>query len=236
MSQTRRCLLLSTLILFLSPELWSSEVEIGGLRKVRARVKSGGAGQLCEVSFLPVSCFDAQTNRVVNQRKAREYALMALAKDAGVAGAMNGDFSAPGLRPTSALVINGDRITQTFEASGVEQAPSAPALAKEDAKHQANTRSSGFAPSSSPGLLSCIHDMRGTLQTIVSSLEEQLTFVGSAAAPEDAIAAIEGNAEDVFRQFEQEVKSQTMLLQEAIQNKSAFLKHLKDAYESTRKR
>lgn len=240
MAQTRKCLLLCSLMLLLSPELWSSEIDFGGLRKVQARVKSGGAGKLCEVSFLAVSCFDSKTNRAVNQRKARDYALMALAKDAGI---VNGDFSAPDLRPISAPVINGNRLTQTFEASGVDRSHPVPALAQEGVKRHANTRVPASASLCSPGLLSCFHDMRVTLQAIAGSLEEELTLTGSAASLEEAIASIEGNAQDVFQRFEQEVKSQTLLLNiekqsllgETSQRQSAFLKHLRAAYESAQK-
>lgn len=221
--------------------LWSLDVEIGGLRKVRASVQRGGAGLLCEVSFLPVSCFDASTNQMVNQKKAREYALLALARNAGIA---SGAVSAPGLRPVSPAALNGDRLTQVFEAAAVHRAaPPPPDGNRPVLEEKGNPGAHRPEVRTSPSLLSCMDDMRETLRAMVGSFEEQTTLVGQSPSAEDSTAALEAAAEDAFTRFEREVKSQPLLLQvekqalleEAKHLKSAFLRNLKAAYESARK-
>jgi hypothetical protein len=226
--------------LILSSALRASDVEIGGLRKVRATVGSGGAGIICEVSFTPVSCFNAATNQLVNQRKAREYALLAMAKNAGVVA---GGISATDLRPISSAVINGDRLTQTFEASGIRRLDSFPKDEAPLSPGSGISRSTAAVARSGPSLLSCMDDMQETLKTLADEFDQKVVESGRALLNDDEVAGLESAAEDAFGRFESEVKRQSLLLQlekqtlitDTQKRKAAFLKNLKAAYEAAEK-
>ena len=58
----------------------TSTIDLGGLRKAKAVLTITDTDYVVKMRMLPVQCFDAPTNAMLNREKARELALQALAK------------------------------------------------------------------------------------------------------------------------------------------------------------
>ena len=90
-------------VLGLAPAVFSSvaadatsAIDLGGLRQAKAVLTVTDAEYVVKVRMLPVECFDAPTNARLNREKARELALLALAKHLSAGEAA--EFSVSGVQ------------------------------------------------------------------------------------------------------------------------------------------
>ena len=214
---------------------------LGGPRKVDAVVKHDSAGFQCELSFIPVACFDPATNRQVNLAKSREFALQSLAKAAGVT---NGNITVTKLMVVRPLEIKDSRASILYKADHVEAAATVVVSADKNNSVVAKT------PNNTPpvetvtqtvkeqSLLSCLVDMRSTLQEVNTRLLGAVSALIPDAGLDESVADLEQTGVKSFERLEADAKAEKLLLTieksdltaEIGQRHRAFLDSLTAAY------
>jgi hypothetical protein len=226
---------------FSAASVGAVDVEIGGLRNVRATVSREASRVTCKVSFIPVSCFDPAMNRMVNQQKAQAYALLALAKDVGL---RNGTVSASDFHPVTTPVIEANRFTATYQADGIKRLEDRMAASDQALRGNAASnpvRTDGGAHTEN--LLSCLDDMRATLMTLTNAFGEQTAKIKSGDTLEETVAGLENSGIIAYGKLASEVKGQKLLLQiekddllaEIKLSRDSFLRRLEGTYATLKK-
>jgi len=221
----------------------SQEIELGGLRKARAVVGKNENGYYCSVSFIPVSCFDAQINRQINQRKARSYSTRAFATFVGVKG--KGSVTIKHLALVEDSGVQEGRAIFLYSAAGLTvPAPSA----------AGHVRKSGVSKSIESAavkdslvvnmadeqtLLGCYDDYRETLQALQQGLFAEISNIDREGL-EDQIWSAEDRGLSAYEKLSAKIRSEKLLLsveKEQIclavkRSQGAFLNHLGEVYKT----
>ncbi len=222
-------------VIFLSFAGNAAELEIGGVRQVRANVTHETAKIVCKVSFISVSCFDAGMNRIVNQQKARAYAVQAMSRAHGLADGM---VSASNLHSVTMPIIEANRLTVTYQADDIKLLQERKSTSDHSARNDTDSKPVTTDTTWGTNLLACLDDTRATLQTITIAFQEQVARLKADDALDDAIAALENSGVDAFETLAKEVKNQKLLLQiekdellpQIKRSRDEFLKNLAKAY------
>jgi len=221
----------------------SQEIDLGGLRKARAVVGKDESGYHCSVSFIPVSCFDAQINRQINQRKARSYSARAFASFVGVKGKCSVTIKHLALVEDSG--VQEGRAIFLYSAAGVTVAAPSPA------RHVRKSGVSKIGESATvkdnlvvnmadeQTLLGCHHDYRDTLQVLEQGLFAEISNIDRENL-EDQIASAEDRGFSAYEKLFAKVRSEKLLLSVEKEQMSlgvkrsqdAFLKRLGEVYEA----
>ncbi len=226
---------------FIASSAMAADVEIGGLRNVRASVSRDAQRVICKVNFIPVSCFDPAVNRMVNQQKAQAYALLALAMDLG-----SGDttVSASNFHPVTTPVIEANRLTVTYQADSIKRLEGVRTASDQPRKdHFASSTVSTDGGSHTKNLLSCLYDMRATLMTLNSAFQEQTAKIQSGDTLEDTVAEMENFGTVAYDKLASEVKGEGRLLgiekddllTEIKRSRDSFLERLERTYAKLKK-
>jgi hypothetical protein len=219
----------------------AANVEIGGLRNVRVSVSRDAQRVICEVNFIPVSCFDPAVNRMVNQQKAQAYAMLALAMDLG---SRDGTVSASNFHPVTTPVIEANRLTVTYQADCIKRLEGARTASDQPLKeHVAPSTVSTDGGSQTKNLLSCLYDMRATLMTLNSAFQEQTAKIQSGNTLEDIVAEMENFGTVAYDKLASEAKGERLLLgiekddllAEIKRSRDSFLERLKRVYGTLKK-
>lgn len=218
----------------------AAELEMGGVRQVRATVTHEASGIICKVSFIPVSCFDAAMNHVVNQQKARAYALQAMSKAQGMP---DGTVSTPSLRPATTPTIEAGRLTVTYQADDIKLVREHKTASDLTSKKNSGVNPGKTNPAREMNLLACLDDIRATIQTVTVAFQEQVASLKVRDDLDDAISALESSGMGAFEKLAKEVKNQKLLLQiekdellpQIKCSRDEFLKNLANAYASLQK-
>jgi len=220
----------------------AKDFEIGGHRKVRATVTVEASRVVCRVGFIPVSCFDAAINRKVNQQKAQTYALLAMTIASGL---QQGTVSAPNLHPVTPPSMEDGRLSVTYQADAIKTSEVAQIkMAHSHPNPPVSKTAATDGADSGRSLVSCLDDMRETLQAINHAFDEQTSELKAGDALEDNIADLEAAGIVAFDKLAMEAKDEKMLLQIEREDllsglrlsREVFLKNLETAYASLRTR
>jgi hypothetical protein len=228
-------------VVYIASSAAAADVEIGGLRNVRASVSRDAQGVICKVNFIPVSCFDTAVNRVVNQQKAQSYALLALAMDLG---SRDATVSASDFHPVTPPVIEANRLTVTYQAHDIKRSDEVSTGSVQPRKgHLAFRIASTDGGSHTKNLLSCFDDMRATLITLNSAFQEQVAKIQPSDTIEDIVAEMENCATVAYDTLASEVKGERLLLEiekddlsnEIKRSRHSFLQKLERSYATLKK-
>lgn len=221
----------------------SITIEFGGGRKAKAVVQKLDDGYRCSVSFVPVGCFDAVTNKKINCRKGRAYAMKAFAMFIGV---KDGVIIVEEMVATQGLRLQNRRVTIDFAAANVRNAPES--VIKQQSKGRTlpvddkgagqNLTVEKFVGS----LLECKDDYLATLK----GLDDILAALVSSLTPDDLddkVAGIEGQGLDTLDIFSSKVSAEILLLdyekeqvlQSINKSRKEFIRSLKEAYLANQK-
>lgn len=231
---------LTFLVTFLGLAGNAAELEMGGVRQVRATVTHEASGIICKVSFIPVSCFDIAMNQIVNQQKARAYAVQAMCKAQGMP---DGTVSAPNLHSITTPAIEANRLTVTYQADGIKLLQEHKATSDLASKGNFRAKPGETNSAREMNLLACLDDTRATIQTVTDAFQEQVAGLKMRDDLDDAISALESSGMGAFEKLDKEVENQKLLLQiekdellpQIKCNRVEFLKNLANAYASLRK-
>ena len=208
----------------------SMPLDLGGLRKVNAIVKRNQEGFECEVSFLAVNCFSPGTNRRINLSKSREYVIQSLAKAEGVT---RGTIKISKLTVARPLEVKGRLASITYQAENVEAT-----AASRPAKSLAGSETVGVNVNKEKTLLSCLEDMRSTLESLDTLLREDIAALKLGADVESDVADLEQRGIDDYKRLQDESAAEKLLLStekaslssEIEQKRRAFLDRLSSAF------
>lgn len=245
--RTFQCLVSSA---FFASNVGAVDLDFGGPRQVRATVTRDSSGILCSVSFAPVSCFDVSLNRSINQQKARDYAVIAMARAAGLRENTAAAFSATNLRTVDGATDRGGRFQCSYRADSVtasardaatgriHSGPDSPSVSRETEARPA------VGPE--PDLLTCLDDLRATLGALEAEFSGRIGGIRSVDGREldDFTAVLENGAIEAFARFEREVGEQRLLLEversellrETADFRQSFLEDLAGAYRARREK
>ena len=216
----------ATALLSSSPS-WAEkppEIEIGGMRQVKAVVEKNEEGYRCSLSFIPVSCFDDGTNDKVNQRKSRQYVARALALSAGIKD--QGKLAIKHLVLVENLPVKEGRASYVYSASAVSVI-SASSPAHEDVPEAARTRASETDQAAEDNidqvidqvieihggetLLGRLGDYRETLLALEKEFFSSIEGLDSERL-DDAVADLEDRVITAYEKFSTKVRSEDLLL------------------------
>ncbi len=217
-----------------------SDINLGGLRKVHATIKPGASHLVCEINFIPVSCFDLALNSKVNKQKARAYALCAIAKASGI---RENEVSAANLRLLSSPATHENRYHATFQLDRVVKAQNKTTVKSSSSLPKANTKVLLGDENKETNLLSCRNDLQETLETVLESFEEQIRQLTANDKLDDQVASIESGGIDVFNKLSNDIKNEKLLLQIEKQellkivktHTDSFMTQLNEAYQQKAK-
>ena len=208
----------------------ATEIEIGGPRHVRASIEKLSGGATCRIRFVPVSCFDQVTNNSINRAKSELYAYQALSKMVGV---KPGQAVEASCRPLAAQEVrNGDwSISYQFEGIKVRDQPPAAPHGGSDGNGNGVPAPSAVAADAGPNggdLLSCVDDMRGTIDSLTRVLNCQLERIAPGERLDETCVDLESNTSAAFARLSGAIQSQKMLLGTEKEGLLAELKKHKD--------
>ena len=226
----------------------AADLDFGGPRQVRATVSRDSSGILCSVSFAPVSCFDVSLNRSVNQQKARDYAVIAMARAAGLRENTAAALSATNLRSVDGATDRGGRFQCSYRADSVTVSATDGATRRihsgPDSPKDSQQPESRPAVGPEPDLLTCLDDLRATLGALEAEFSGRIGGIRSVDGREldDSTAVLENGAIEALARFEREVGEQRLLLEversellrETADFRQSFLEDLAGAYRARR--
>ena len=211
-------------------------IDIGGPRKVNVMVSIESSKVICSVSFLPVSCFDTSLNRMVNQRKSRAYARLAMAKATGIQG---GGVSTTTLNSVTPLEMKGERVYVTYHADFIKSADvrETPSFKSQESQEVAQAATNDNKELVTD-LFSCEQETRATIHAMNEALEHRISQIKVGENLENTVADLESGGTDAFDKLFEETKNEKLLLQieknsllEGIKlSRKIFLKNLAKAY------
>jgi len=214
----------------------ATEIDLGGLRMVRATLTHESSRIVCKVSFIPVTCFDAGTNLLVNGQKARMYVVHAITK---AHGHTPGTVVISNLTPVAPPDIVANRYVIAYVAKGVEVVRK-DSLSDDAAENESlRTRVDKAKETHELNLLTCFEDTRSTLHFLVDAFQERISSLQVGDDLDDQIASLEQIGVEAFGKLASEVEKQKLLLRiekvELISHvnrkRDAFLKSLAKAYQ-----
>ena len=187
------------------PAAEPASIVLGGLRQVRASIRTAGDGYRIEIRMLPVTSFDTVTNTRLSREKARAYALQALARHLG--GGADARWLVSGARVTQAGPGGQEfRLTLTVPRGGVVADRGPAPVERPEAMAEAVRFSDAF--------FTAKHDYLHTLERLAAGWDaaRRTALRDSDAEFELTIARVEEEGVDQLRRLREEVAGHKMLL------------------------
>ena len=192
------------------------ELELGGFRQIKAKVQHNEGSYQCEIEFLPVSCFDAATNKKINLSKSRGYAMRALAMSSGIT---TGTVKAVNLRVSKPLEVISNRAVIQYLADNIEILEAAEKQNKTRSLHTVQKKDQELVKDkisvsdvNTRTLLSCLDDLRSILQELDHSIKAEIADLKPGDTLEDAVADLEERSVAAFVRLEAMTSGEKLLL------------------------
>jgi hypothetical protein len=189
----------------------AKEIQIGGMRNVKANVTGTDSQRRCALSFTAVTCFDKAANQQINTAKGKGFAIRAFALAEGVRS---------GTIAYGRLIAEEPTEIRNGIASAVYRVEDFRIIPPQEAKQPGNrdnveTPGSQRKAPNSPDdstLLTCMNDMAGTLDALAEFFDTEIEKIESGQELDEMVVTLEQNGEDSFRRFEKLVENEAMLL------------------------